>query len=246
MSWRCCLFSFLVELTVYLLNWVTVLLLGVWNTSPQIFSRNLPNSSHEYADDNKRLARIWQGSNKQPIAFTSIVVHAWDLDRSKITDIGVSIWHPESFAKFEINSFHWQIRENITYQNQHILSNPDIFTFGSTELITSTQIAAKLNDVFNSPMIGVRKITIIGHDVRATMGLLEDYWKPPDSTTYLDTQKIWQLQHQQSDQIELEKALETTSGVRFNGHLLHNAGNDARYILLLLRAQVRTTGLSED
>ncbi|KAI2629334.1 hypothetical protein GGS26DRAFT_598997 [Hypomontagnella submonticulosa] len=189
-------------------------------------------------DDNKKLARIWRES-REGVVFASIVVHAWDLDHRKITDIGISIWWPRTSSELDMSCHHWQIEENKVLQNTKVPNEPDTFAFGATRVISEAEIAACLDDLFGS-LVTLNRIILVGHDVHSILKLLRKYWKPPRPTTFLDTQKIWQVQNQKAESTTLAKALDMTSAIGYNTYLLNNAGNDARLTLHLLQAQGHT------
>ncbi|KAI1103474.1 hypothetical protein F4804DRAFT_228691 [Jackrogersella minutella] len=191
-------------------------------------------------DDSRILASLWDESKKRVTAFVSIDVNTWAQHRNTITDIGVSIWYPDYSGNSDINSYCWQIKDNDGLENRHMENQPDIFTFGRTDIVSEAQVAGIFDDLFKFSMAGAQ-VVIVGHGVRFTLGLLERYWKPPSSAIILDTQKIWQIQYQQSYQVSLEEALDMAAITTYDKNLLNNAGNDARYTLYLLQAQSRVT-----
>lgn len=230
----------------YLLN-KTRLLFNICNT----FSRSTRNkvsvvTPGKPADDQKRLTSLLRGCKEETTVFVSVDVHIWDLDHSRITDIGISIWHPGATDYSDILSFHWRIRDNLLLKNQSVPNEPDIFTSNISRVISEGQIKACLDNIFD-PLVGqFKRVIIVGHDVCYVTRLLDGYWNPPGAATFLDTQKIWQLQHRLSDNITLEEALDTTEGVRYSKSLLNNAGNDARITLYLLQAQGRLASQSKN
>ncbi|OTA90033.1 hypothetical protein M434DRAFT_33941 [Hypoxylon sp. CO27-5] len=189
-----------------------------------------------YQDDNKMLESISQESCQQSVVFVSISVYAWDIDRTKITDIGTSTWSPSDF-KFDPYSCHWRIKENMGLENRYMPNEPDTFTFGSTVCANETNITSILEEAFTPLFPRFQRVVIVGHGIYSTLELLRNYWKPPACVTILDTQKIWQLQCRQSENITLEGALTTIMETKYDNYLLHNAGNDSYFALCLLRAE---------
>ncbi|KAI0376715.1 hypothetical protein F5Y04DRAFT_285657 [Hypomontagnella monticulosa] len=126
--------------------------------------------------------------------------------------------------------------------NTQTTNEPDTFTFGASVVIGEAQLATCLNEFFQLWTAGNDRLVIVGHGMESTIGLLKDYWKPPASAILLDTQKIWQIQNAQQTSVTLEKALGEKGPApgldsRYNHYLLNNAGNDARFILDLLKVQ---------
>ncbi|KAI0835245.1 hypothetical protein F5Y06DRAFT_306384 [Hypoxylon sp. FL0890] len=193
---------------------------------------------NQYKDDNKRLEGICQEICEHTTVFISICVHTWDGDQTKLTDIGMSFWIPRT-VESNTYSRHWRIRENASLKSQSTPNEPDTFTFGNTDLICETEIAPLLDEFLMSMITRFEKVVIVGHGIRSTMYSLRKHWKPPGSVAVLDTQKIWQVQHQRLEKVSLEEALNTTLGVSFDTYLLHNAGNDSCFILQLLQTQGR-------
>ncbi|KAI2608062.1 uncharacterized protein GGS25DRAFT_488757 [Hypoxylon fragiforme] len=235
MMWHYKVFRLLFWPVAYSLNKVRHLL-DILHNPTEFYNHWTWPTSSPYPDDGQRLAKLWQEPTRRTIYVISIDVHAWDLDQSKITDIGLSIWYPNTHHEFDIRCFHWRIKENMSLLNRHAPNEPDTFTFGGTEFISETDIAANFEHLFSTFAVS-QNVVIVGHRINLTMRLLKNHWKPPNTMTLLDTQNIWQLQHQRLDQVTLEKALKTTLGVVYQDHLLHNAGNDAQFVLLLLQAQ---------
>ncbi|KAI1764601.1 hypothetical protein GGR53DRAFT_305390 [Hypoxylon sp. FL1150] len=221
------------------------LLLNVWHTHTW-----LPYGSHlrlrQYEDDRDKLATLLTKAKTQSIMLISVDVHAWDIDQSKITDIGISTRLLGSIGELRVRSYHWQIKENISLRNKHVLNNSSIFTFGSTKIIPETQISTILNGIIEPLETRFQNIAIVGHDICFLMGLLKNHWEPPGSVILLDTQKIWQQQHARLDQVTFEEALRTTSNVEYDRKLLDNAGNDARFTLHLLQAQSTFQNIQRD
>lgn len=189
-----------------------------------------------YTNDDQKLATLLKEAKNGTVIFASIDVHAWDLDTKKLTDIGVSTWQPDAYGRSDIKSYHWQIRENKSLKNEQTPNYPEIFTFGKTEIVGESHIAAVLDGVFEPLIDQFSRVVVVGHGINTTLTLLKNSWECPGSVIFLDTQKIWQLQHSQSIQVGLEEVLETTPQVRYNKLLLDNAGNDARFTLHLLHA----------
>ncbi|OTB00170.1 hypothetical protein M426DRAFT_268194 [Hypoxylon sp. CI-4A] len=222
---------------IYFFSWAK-LINNIWDASSRIVCVNRPGQKHhEGVNDSEILSNLWRESKNQVITYASIDVHAWDLDQSKITDIGVSTWDSNTIEQSDIVSYHWQIKDNTALKNKCIPNNPDIFTFEGTKLIDNNQVAPILDDIFEHLVAEGQKLAIVGHGIQQTIDVLKHHWQPPDSAILLDTQRIWKIQQQQSQQVTLEEALSTTSGLVYDEHLLHNVGNKARYTLNLLQAQ---------
>ncbi|KAI1646701.1 uncharacterized protein F4817DRAFT_316417 [Daldinia loculata] len=237
MTWLCGIFALLIGLAVYHFNRARTLF-GIRIVSTRTSSDNVPETRHKYVDDNEKLASLLRESNKHVTVFISIDVHAWELDRTKITDIGMSAWYSGGNDDNVVLSRHWQIEENKLLKDRYMLNDPDIFTFGKTELISESQIAQKIDYIFESLGAGCQRTVIVGHGIRSTLDLLEKFWEPPGSEVIiLDTQIIWQLQNHQSNKVTLETALISASDLSYNVHFLHNTGNNARFILNLLQEQ---------
>ncbi|OTA68094.1 hypothetical protein K449DRAFT_430210 [Hypoxylon sp. EC38] len=213
-----------------------MVLLDIWNISSRLSRGNPLKLSIEHdVYNNRYVTSLQQELLNGKVVFVSLDVHAWDIDQDKITDIGVSIWHPRTPDGLNMLSYHWQIKDNMFLKNRYVPNEPYIFTFGNTEVVSQNQIAAILNDVFEySSRLG--RMIIVGHDIHSTVRLLAGHWKP-ESVTFLDTEKIFQIQHRCPEKVPLKTALNTTSRVRYIESLLNNAGNDARFIIYLLQTQ---------
>ncbi|KAI0849024.1 hypothetical protein F5Y00DRAFT_269686 [Daldinia vernicosa] len=233
MTWYYSPLALLVAPVKYLLNQMRQLL-GARDSPTQIFGGNLATLSPKYAKDEEILADILQEFQMQTTGFVSINAHAWDQDYSKITDIGVCTWREYSFKHVTKSSYHWRIRENMSLKNIYVPNEPDIFAFGSTKIINEFHIAQVIDSVLEPFIAEFPKVIVVGYDIKSTMHLLHTKWKPPESIVFLDTQKLWQIRNHHSDRVDLERALETTPAANYERRLLHNAGNNARYILELI------------
>ncbi|KAK6954854.1 hypothetical protein Daesc_004826 [Daldinia eschscholtzii] len=191
-------------------------------------------------DEDKVLARVWRESGKKTTVFTSLDIRARDHDRNRITDIGLSTWYLDSGADSIDNSmdcYHWKIKGRIPLDHTSSLNHLDTFNFGTTEVISESLITRKLDSIFESLTTQFQRTVLIGHDIEPKLNLLRQYWKPPGHTITLDTQKIWQLQRGPPKDIALEAALDAMWGLKYDKHLLWNAGNGARFTMCLLQAQ---------
>ncbi|KAI1480321.1 hypothetical protein F4774DRAFT_379290 [Daldinia eschscholtzii] len=190
-------------------------------------------------DDNTRLTESLTGSQNLPALFVTISVNTGEANSTKIKDIGISVWHTNIVEESEIESYHWRIIENMEDEHVHTISDIETFAFGDSEDIHAAEISDRLNTVLGSSVAEFSNTTIIGYDTQSMKELLRDHWRLPASVEMLDTERIWQIQHRRSDRVPLEIALDTTPGVVYEKGLLHNAGNEARFTLLLLQAQGR-------
>ncbi|KAI0110595.1 hypothetical protein F4776DRAFT_642458 [Hypoxylon sp. NC0597] len=243
MAWYYSFLALAMWLIACLLDAATFLL-SVGITWFRLAWDNWPLSMFSHIADDQILARTWRESKDQATVFVSIDVHAWDIDQSKITDIGMALWHPIASGESDIHCFYWRIKENLSLQYRHMVNESDIFNFGSTGLLNENQVGTIFEDMFSS-LARFQRVVLVGHDIRSTLELLNKYWKPPETTTILDTQRVWQIQHRSSQQVALGEALETTSDVLYHNHLLNNAGNDARFTLCLLQAQGSATQIAK-
>ncbi|KAI1133955.1 hypothetical protein F5Y05DRAFT_406882 [Hypoxylon sp. FL0543] len=234
--WHSNLIILISGLYIFILNKIKSLisLSRILNRDP--FSNWLYRIFDQYVDDNRRLESISQESCERSVVFISIVVCAWDVDRTKLTDIGVSFWNPNDID-CNMYSRHWRIKENVSLENRGVPNEPDTFTFGGTNLICETEIGLLLDEFILSLNTQFEKVVVVGYATQSTLDLLREHWKPSGSVTILDTQKIWQVQHGQPGEVTLEEALATTPGLVFDKYLLRNAGNDSCFILRLLQVQ---------
>ncbi|KAI1660637.1 hypothetical protein F4813DRAFT_299906 [Daldinia decipiens] len=236
MAWCGNLFTLLIKPVIYFFNQPS-LLRHVRDILPRTFNNNLLKFEPEYADDSDRLGSILRESKKYATVFISIEAKVWNQDHNKITDIGLSTWYTGSFDPGRY-SHYWQVKDNLSLRNECTANEPDTFMFGSTGLVEEgADIALILDAMFKSLISQPQRVAIVGHDVHSTIGLLKTYWEPPGSIMILDTQRIWQVQYGRVDKVTLEDALDMTLGAVYNKCWLHNAGNDARFILNLLEAQ---------
>ncbi|KAI1078646.1 hypothetical protein F5B20DRAFT_582002 [Whalleya microplaca] len=233
-SWTYLLVTTTLRPFTYIFNKMK-LLPDVWNLSPKA-SGNSPTTAgiEQFAQENAQLAAFWKDSSNPSMIFAALDVHAWDGNREKIMEIGLSTWTPVKAHKTQC--FHWKIEGNVELQNRYLAHDADIFLFGASEVIAEPDIEPILSSVFESLAMRFKHVVIVGHGIDSTLELLKRYWNAPMSMTVLDTQKIWQFQHQELNQVSFEKALRTTPGANYNKYVLQNAGNDARYTINLLRA----------
>ncbi|KAI1391718.1 uncharacterized protein F4822DRAFT_193702 [Hypoxylon trugodes] len=228
----------LLILAIIAYNFKTSLLAYIQNTPVQnLENRRTGLALKECVNDNDSLAKLWRESNGTAVIFASIDVHTWDVDQRRITDIRVSTWCPSTNHESDIDSYHWQIEDNMALKNRNTVNNPNIFAFRATEVIRQTQISPTMDSVFKPLTTRFTKTIIVGHNIYRTVALLENHWKPPAAAEFLDTQRIWQFQHRRLDAVTLEKALQTSPEASYDKALFNNAGNDAQFILRLLQAQ---------
>ncbi|KAI4863588.1 hypothetical protein F4820DRAFT_426508 [Hypoxylon rubiginosum] len=185
----------------------------------------------DFIDQNKQLATLLNRSEQSTVIFVAIEAHFLDQAGVKTVEIGLSTWCPDIISSVECH--HWIIQHDISLENGY---NSSIFQYGTTQVVTESQIKSILSRYFESLESHFTTISVVGYNIHSTLEILEKHWRVPDSTIVLDTQNIWQSLHGRTCSVPLEQALETTHGVKFSRHLLNNAGNDSRYIIDLLLA----------
>ncbi|KAI2465264.1 hypothetical protein F4781DRAFT_37599 [Annulohypoxylon bovei var. microspora] len=191
-----------------------------------------------FADQNNQLAALWQRPDRYTIIFVGIYVRICDRDPNKITEIELSTWCPS--RQSSVDCLHWKIRENIDNETSrykgedNFVSNDDL-----SKVVSESSIRSLLNHFFEVLGSHFQTISLVGHDIESVLDPLKTYWTIPESIILLDTQKIWQFQHQQTYRISLEQALYTMLGMNYKN--MPSAGNNARHILKLLQYSGQAT-----
>ncbi|KAI1091724.1 hypothetical protein F5B19DRAFT_252919 [Rostrohypoxylon terebratum] len=195
----------------------------------------------QHSNHLKQLATLWQEPDKSQLVYVAIDAHAQIQDRRKIADIGLSAWCPDNT---EVRSFHWRVKDNVPPQSQCLPIDPELFLYGITDVVDDPTVGPLLEEVFQFLAIGHPVLCVVGHNIRDVLDLLRHCWEVPYSSIILDTEKIWQAQHEEANAVSLSEALENTLGITsnaFDRNCLGNAGNSARHVLMLLQALGRGT-----
>jgi hypothetical protein len=142
----------------------------------------------------------------------------------------------------KIRGHHIRVAENMTLSNSdYVDENPIGFSFGSTEIVESKHVK---NAVTKELMIKderhehrFRKIVLVGHNLQADLGYLQNINIIPETTgniiDHIDTQRMWHalMKGQGNSRNPGLSNLLLWSKVKHHG--MHNAGNDAMYTLQL-------------
>ncbi|KAI0158013.1 hypothetical protein GGR52DRAFT_183223 [Hypoxylon sp. FL1284] len=214
-SWLTTPYALLSHIISYSLGQIKIIFGSYEKQPPEIV---LPNQRFQRClDEHQKLVSLWRESQLEPTVFISINVHYGGLECSEITDINISIWQFQSQIsdESETDSYHWRIAETLSLSNHHLPADPEMFTFGTTEVIQEAEIALRFDDIFQPLMDQFSKVVIVGYGIPAVIRFFVKYWRPPESATLLDTQMIWQIQHRILGPIGLEEALNETSDTRF-------------------------------
>ncbi|KAI1505821.1 hypothetical protein F5X99DRAFT_367776 [Biscogniauxia marginata] len=184
--------------------------------------------------ENRRLAEIWELSDKSNVRFIAFDLRTCDENEQMIADIGISPWSPDNKSHDE--SYHLFIDRREQHQDDTAPSGLGAFLYWKTQLIKESDIRVFISDRFNGEALGYETVCLVGHDISNKIEFLKPYWNVPLGTLIFDTQKIWKAQHMDISDITLEQCL-LGIPVSERKKLLGNAGNRARAIIQLLRAQ---------
>lgn len=146
---------------------------------------------------------------------------AYEADHDKILELGYSSYNTRTH---EFVSAHYLISENAQYGNgRYVPDHRHLFQFGQT-------ITAPLATVFMDLEEQLRTAyCVVGHDLHAEKSILAKYCgSGVKQLWFVDTQSLFK-QLYPGRGLSLARVLDTL-GIH-HAHL-HNAGNDARYVLM--------------
>ncbi|KAI3318790.1 hypothetical protein HD806DRAFT_302783 [Xylariaceae sp. AK1471] len=185
-----------------------------------------------FRPDNDQLKALLRSRDLDSFVFVVISVLPRK-DKNCLGEIGLSIWYPGQEYDQQ-NSLHWVIKEERLLGERDSHDWP-IFYFGDTEYIKISEIGALLQDEISSLQHSASHVVIVGHGIERVLNWLQDFWYIPNGVKIIDTQKVWQFQHQKMGDVPLIAALETIPAQFYDKQLLGNAGNEARFTLELLK-----------
>lgn len=200
-------------------------------------ARNTQSKStlQEQSDENQQLREIWQTFDKCSTAIIAIQIYTLEHDENKITEIGLSAWPIKNGTNMK--TFCWQVRENIEPVAYNSAAEiPDMFAFGETRLVHERNIGPLIDGFLKYWLTQYERVCLVGHGITRVLDPLSRHWKLPDQILVLDTQRIWQQQTEQIDELDLEECLRRLPIPELDCSLLGNAGNDSRCIAYILES----------
>lgn len=192
-------------------------------------------------EDNKRLIDLWSKPESAGIAFIALHALTQKDDETKISQIGISAWHPDRFDF--INSIYVQVEQG-TIPNSSLLPQKTAgqFIFGETEVIDESDIGPWLQCTFKAlqgPQCGA---CLIGFDIRRILQQVRPYWSVPPNVLILDTQSAHGFQTEsRGNPLSFRQTLKGANGFQLDEAQFGNAGNFAQSVLKSFQNQVRKT-----
>lgn len=196
----------------------------------------------------KELQRLQSLKQLEPV-FLCVDLEAWEMDQSKVTEVGVSILDTRNLVGTDpghngsnwfrsIRTRHIIIQEHKRYVNGRFVHGcPDKFNFGQSESVSLYKVSKLLNQIFDDPSPETkreqdqdkRKIILVGHGLSNDTAYLQTIrFKPHAGNRVafdIDTQKIVGTKR---NTVGLNRML---TGLGLDAQNLHNAGNDAHYTM---------------
>lgn len=159
----------------------------------------------------------------------SIDVEAYERNKNKVTEIGISVFQDSNAISPSITNVHLLIKENIHLRNgTFVLDNKSRFVGGPSYVMTLQESQKFLNQVVQTYLVEKNGV-LVGHgvenDLRWLRNLQVDF---ADDIPTVDTLKLFHISRNSGG--ALTKMLKA---FRIPHAYLHNAGNDAYYTLLL-------------
>ena len=188
--------------------------------------------SPKVRDLRKQMDRVYTRST---ILF-SLDIEAWEKDINRITEIGISIYDPRrqevSLTPY-IKTIHIRIAEHKHLRNgKYVPDHAEDFIGENSIVLLEKKAIALLQRLINHffcPFYSSRCI-LVGHDLRGDLQWLNKLGiEIRHDALQLDTQAVFAYTHGQNG-ASLSNALRA---IKQPYALLHNAGNDAYYTLLL-------------
>ncbi|KAH3676293.1 hypothetical protein WICMUC_002089 [Wickerhamomyces mucosus] len=202
---------------------------------------NANRGRHEKLQNNDifgNLKRHLRTGNSYMDTFISIDIEAFELENSKITEIGVSIYDPLKEATSMFPNFiniHILVKDYLHLRNgRFVEDNKDKFLCGSSVILTKDESLKFIQAIIDHYCIrryekfGMNGI-LVGHNVPGDIKWLKQLGIHfPRNVKTLDTQIIFNLTNKS---LSLGKILRM---LNVPHSFLHNAGNDAYFTLSLL------------
>jgi hypothetical protein len=210
------------------------------------------------------------------VVLIAVDVEAWEQNHSIITEVGIAVLDTRDIEGLalgyggvnwinQIKARHLRIKENLSYVNsKYVNGDPERFEFGESEIVSSTQVADILTQIFlqqdsledekgaqrshqtpggddrNGKHVAtkeIRSVGLVGHDAAADVRYLSRLGFKPNSQSTIT--KVFDIQHLyhalRCDQKNKQVSLDTVlTDLSIIGWNLHNAGNDAVYTMQAL------------
>lgn len=186
---------------------------------------HLPAPVESFADENNRLEAILTGPNQLQTLFVALCLKR----KNVVSEIGFSVWCPG--LGDEITSHSWIVSESSSVARPATEAR---FLYGKSEVIAPSQIQPFIDATFSSFRRRYDTIHIVGHSARSTEDTIKKLLNQDDFAFGFDTQRIWQYQHREQQEVSLEKIL-LAMKIPHQPASLENAGNASHYIILLLQ-----------
>ncbi|KAH8163772.1 hypothetical protein CIB48_g4465 [Xylaria polymorpha] len=190
----------------------------------------------------RKLINIRKQADEFADLFVALDVAFMDEPQQTITAIGLS--HQSPVKGSNLASFHWIIGNPQNLGIGKASFEDGLFLYGNTQAIQATDIGPSLQHVFSNLASRYQQIYLIAHDVEAKLERLSKHWVAPDGFIALDTQLIWQAQHNNITPVSLGECIDTIGPLRDLKSSVNNVGNSSRAILELLRYQEAKLKLS--
>lgn len=203
-----------------------------------IYDRDFVNTQYN-EEENKKLADIWKRTEDDSVGFVTLHILTRDDDETKVSQLGMSKWRSDGLS--QIVSFHGQVEQDLAAVKESALPRWVVgdFIFGETEAIAQSDVGPWLYHTFKSFQNSQRTTCLVGHDIRRILHLVKSDWQVPSDVAIIDTRAIWEFQTEATQHPSLQQTLEGVAGLRGDDSILKNSGNDARFILKLLRIQAK-------
>ncbi|ETS80162.1 hypothetical protein PFICI_07691 [Pestalotiopsis fici W106-1] len=183
----------------------------------------------------KTFERLWSGQEDgQRITFVSVVIQPSATSSCVIEDIGLSVWSKHILS--ENMSYHWHVQENFEIQTEDVVTfgNPDSFAFGKTQTITADDIKTVLDDWILSLSGQCDQLCLVIFG-RESAKKLEKQWTSPSPVVLLDLEVLWRLRYGGQPHATFDEAASELGSFERATAMLDDAGNQAYYLLSVLR-----------
>lgn len=199
-----------------------------------VYDRNFVDP-HYNEQENKKLIDVWGKAENARIGFVSLHIFSQKDNETKLSQIGMSKWRSGGLT--QTVSVHCQIEHGTPVSES---SSPRLiagdFIFGDTEVITESDVGPWLDATFKSFQFDQDISCLVGHDIRHILHLVKSDWEVPGDVVILDTRAIWESQAKATQHPSFDRTLRRVGHDR-DGSVLNNAGNNARFVLELLKEE---------
>ncbi|KAI3335817.1 hypothetical protein F4824DRAFT_463634 [Ustulina deusta] len=193
--------------------------------------------------ENNKLSDACSVSATSRVLFVTVEVHLLNGQTSEISEIALSRWSP---GRPGIETVLWMIENDGFDAKQHNAHNTLGFLYGETKTMPAAEISIHLTETFQDFRKQFERVYLVGYKIHKALSHMENIWTPPKDIVTIDTERVWQAQHQESAELPFKQCIERIPHLREYSPLLGNTGNKARLNIQLLRVEVEDFSLESN